>query len=51
MAEEYFAKGLEEWDWKELSEALGVDAKWVAFRTALETLTEAHFPLERVRKR
>ena len=50
-AEENFARDLGEWDWRELIEAADVDSKWMAFRTALETLTEVHFPLERVRKR
>ena len=49
--EKAFEKDLSEWDWNRLEEKDDVDDMWNEIREAINTLTERHFPLVRVRKR
>ena len=46
-----FAEDFQRWDWSEVEATQGVDAKWAKVREVIRRLTEAHFPLVRVRKR
>ena len=49
--ERAFANDLEGWDWSTIETTQGVDDKCEEMQKVIQQLTEAHFPLVRVRKR